>query len=194
MLGDALGAFRRAQTERLELRAVEAGDLDDLYALLSDPRVWTHLPTEVHTDRARTAAQVARYAAAWDLDGLGYWTAWLKDGSFAGIGGCSLRGGPVWNLYYRIRPELQGNGYATELARAASAAAETADPGLPIVASVLAHNAASAAVAQASGLRLVWQGRDRGGPAAGALRLLFADREIGADRIAALQSAGADRP
>lgn len=188
MVGDTGGALRRVETDRLELRAVSADDLDELYELMSDPRVWTHLPSEVHTDRARTATQVARYAAAWDLDGLGYWTAWLKDGSFAGIGGCWRRGGPVWNLYYRIRPEHQGQGYATELARAARAAATTVDAGLPVIASVLAHNYASRAVAQAAGLRLVWQGRDPGGPAAGKLRLVFADREIGAGRLAALHS------
>ncbi len=178
--------FRLVRTDRLVLRAVSMSELDVLYDLLSDPRVWTHLPTEVHTDRQKTAEQLERYCSAWERDGLGYWTAWGKDGTFVGIGGCSVRASLVWNLYYRLRPEQQGKGYAKELARAALAAAKRVRHDLPFVASLLAHNVASRAVAESVGLRLVWQGTDPDGPAAGLHRLLFADRELRKEEIAAL--------
>jgi RimJ/RimL family protein N-acetyltransferase len=149
-------------------------DLNDAFALMSDPRVWRHHPSGVHTTRDRTAGQLAREALGWELDGLGYWSARLRDdeGTFAGVGGCRLHATAGWNLYYRMRPELQGNGYATELARAALGAAREVDPTLPVVAAVLDHNAPSRAVAAAVGLHEVWRGNERAG-----LRLLFCDRE-----------------
>jgi RimJ/RimL family protein N-acetyltransferase len=175
--------WSRAQTERLELRAVAPGDLDVLHELLSDPRVWTHLPSGVYTSRRQTADAVARHRASWDRDGLGYWTAWLHDGSFAGTGGCCVIADTAWNLYYRFRPEQQGRGYATELARTARAAAADVQPDLPVAASVLAHNAASRATAEAAGLRLVWEGPDPSGRTAGQNRLLFADRDLTGPQI-----------
>lgn len=178
--------LRLVETERLVLRAVGPGDLGVMHALLSDPRVWTHLPTGVHTSPDQTARQLDRYGAAWDLDGLGYWSAWLADGSFVGVGGCWARATAVWNLYYRVVPEHQGRGYATELACAGIGAAAIVEPRLPVAASLLAHNRASAAVAAHAGLRLVWQGPDVTGPAAGQLRLLYADREVDGAELARL--------
>jgi hypothetical protein len=52
-----------ALTPRLQLDAVVPEDLDEHYALLSDPGVWAHLPSGVHTDRGRTANGVARVSA-----------------------------------------------------------------------------------------------------------------------------------
>jgi RimJ/RimL family protein N-acetyltransferase len=172
-----------ARTERLDLRAVSSADLGVLYELLSDARVWTHFPSGVHTDRQQTADQLTRFRHAWDRDGLGYWTAWLHGGSFVGIGGCMMTHGVAWNLYYRVRPEQQGHGYATELAMAARVAASSLRPDLPVVASLLAHNAASRAVALAAGLHQVWEGRDPDGATAGQLQLLFADRDLTEEQV-----------
>lgn len=182
------------RTERLELRAVSSADLDVLYELLSDARVWTHFPSGVHTDPKRTADQLTRFRQAWDRDGLGYWTAWLHGGSFVGIGGCMVSHGVAWNVYYRIRPEHQGHGYATELAMAARAAASGLRPELPVVASMLAHNTASSAVARAAGLRPVWEGMDVEGPTAGQLQLLFADRDLSDEQIATLHPRSRRKP
>jgi RimJ/RimL family protein N-acetyltransferase len=176
---------------------------------MADPRVWRHFPSGVHTSPDRTAEQLAREERSWELDGLGYWSVRLRgrvslrgreslrgrdslwgrdalrgrDSTFAGVGGCRLYATAAWNLYYRIRPELQGNGYATELATAAIGAARMVDPGPPIVASVLAHNAASRAVATKVGLRLVWEGTEPAGR-----RLLFCDRDIDPAALAALHA------
>lgn len=162
-------------------------DLDELYALMSDPRVWHHFPEGVHTSTDQTSVQLVREERRWELDGLGYWSARLRsDGSFAGAGGCRLYATAAWNLYYRIRPELQRHGYATELARAAIAAARAIDPARPVIASVLAHNSASRAVASAVGLDLVWEGDDPSGR-----RLLFSDRPIDDDVFEMLQGPSA---
>lgn len=175
--------FRHLLTERLELRALSMADMDEVHVLMSDLRVWQHLPSGVHTTPDQTARQLAREELGWELDGLAYWSARLRDGdaTFTGVGGCRLHVTAAWNLYYRIRPELQGSGYATELARAALGAARAVDPGIPIVASVLAHNTASRAVATALGLRLVWEGTESTGR-----RLLFSDRDATPEVLQAL--------
>jgi len=86
-------------------------DLEDLFELNSDPRVWTHFPSGVHTSREQTTAHIAVEAAGWKRFGLGYWVARLKDdGTFAGTGGCALKKDRVWNVYYRFRPEMRDKG------------------------------------------------------------------------------------
>ncbi len=170
---------RTARTDRLELTAVGTGDLDELYRLNSDARVWTHFPSGRHRSPEQTAEQVAKFVAAWDRDGLGYWTARLRNGGgFVGIGGCMLTRGVAWNLYYRLRPEAQGNGYAAELAAAGRSAAATTHPELPVAAYLLEHNQASRRTAERAGLQLVWRGPDAGNPDPDAVRLVFADQEL----------------
>jgi RimJ/RimL family protein N-acetyltransferase len=165
---------------------VSENDLDLIFGLSSDPRVWTHFPSGVHTTRERTRAQLGRQAAAWASDGLAHWTAHLHDGTFAGIGGCSIRDHVAWNVYYRFAPEVQGRGLATELARAAQGAARQVRPDLPVIASLLEHNLASKAVAEKSGLRLIWRGPDIGNPDPGAIRLVYADRDVPAGLVGEL--------
>jgi RimJ/RimL family protein N-acetyltransferase len=121
--------LNRIRTERLELNAITEDDIDIIYGLNSDPRVWAHFPSGVHTSRERTAAQVAVQAAAWQRDGLGYWTARLhRSSSFVGVGGCSAKVQVAWNVYYRFKPEAQGQGLAGELVREACAAAAIVRP------------------------------------------------------------------
>lgn len=173
--------FRHIRTERLALRTVGASDTDLIYSLTSDPRVWTHFPSGVHTSREQTAAWVARQATAWEHEGLGYWAARMHDGSFVGIGGCSVKGEAAWNIYYRLMPEAQGKGLASELVRAAMRAARTVRPELPIAALLLEHNLASKAVADRAGLDLIWRGPDVGNPNPDAIRLVYADRKLTPD-------------
>jgi RimJ/RimL family protein N-acetyltransferase len=178
--------LHRIRTERLELNAITEHDIDEIYGLNSDQRVWAHFPSGVHTSRERTAAQVAAQAAAWERDGLGYWTARLLEGTFAGVGGCSVKEQVAWNVYYRFRPEAQGQGLASELVREACAAAATVRPDLPITAFLLEHNLASKAVAEKAGLRLVWRGPDTGNPDPAATRLVYADRDLMPDVLTKL--------
>jgi RimJ/RimL family protein N-acetyltransferase len=181
-----IAGLRQVRTGRLDLRAVAMSDLDLIYGLSSDPRVWTHLPSGVHTSREQTGVQLARQAAAWDSGELAQWTARLHDGTFAGIGGCSINAGAAWNLYYRLVPEVQGRGLATELVQASQAAARQVRPDLPVTALLLEHNHASKAVAEKSGLQLIWRGPDVGNPDPDAIRLVYADRDVAPDVVATL--------
>lgn len=123
----------------------------------------------------------------WARDGLGYWTARLREpvaelpaGAFVGVGGCAVESPrDWWNLYYRFRPESQGHGLATELSEAALTAAHAVDAGRPVVASLLADNHASRVTAERAGLRLQWREPDEG--RSDAVRLIYADRAIDAD-------------
>ena len=69
-----------------------------------------------------------------------------------GVGGAECRPG-FWNLFYLVDADFWGNGYATELARAAQRAAGAVDPELPVVAWIHEDNAASQAVARHLGLK-----------------------------------------
>lgn len=187
MVGVSGSELRTVRTERLRLRAVTGADVDSLH---SDPRVWRHLPSGVHTERRQTQEQVARWQGAWERWGLGYWTVWLDDGAFAGIGGCTVNRCLAWNLHYRLEPETHGHGYATELALAARSAASSRRPELPVTALLLEHNVPSRIVAERCGLRPVWRGPDEGNPDATAIRLVYADRRLSGALIASLLARG----
>jgi RimJ/RimL family protein N-acetyltransferase len=175
-----------ARTERLDLYRPTADDVAAVSAICSDPRVWTHFPSKRHTDPSETARAVARWASGWATNGLDAWVA-RERGTDAvlGYGGCGLREDAFWNLGYRLAPTAQGRGYATELARAALDRALAADPDLPVVASLLAHDAASEAVARRLGMTLAHRGPDAGNPDPTAVRLVYADRPLSGDRLAA---------
>jgi RimJ/RimL family protein N-acetyltransferase len=177
-------SVRHLLTPRLRLDAVVPGDLDAHFALMSDPRVWEHLPSGRHTSRERTMEAIEHSVGHWTRDGLGYWTARLREdlpglaaGSVVGTGGCALRVGTSWwNLYYRLTPPAWGLGLAAELATAAIDAAHTVDPDRPVIAYLLEHNARSRGRAEKAGLSLVWRGPDAGNPDPDAVRLVYADR------------------
>ena len=187
----------------MTLDAVVPEDLEEHFALLSDPGVWNHLPSGVHTERARTAANIAIQVEGWERVGLGMWTARLRSdlpaeqvpaglgpGATVGVGGCAV---PVdacwWNLYYRFTPPAWGHGLAAELVASAMAAARTVDPGLPVIAYLLEHNEESKGRAERSGLSPLWRGPDAGNPDPDAVRLIYADRPLSDEvlaRVAAL--------
>ena len=190
--------LRHLRTGRLALDAVVPSDLEEHFAILSDPGVWRHLPANVHTDRERTAEGIARQVECWERTGLGMWTVRLRPdlpddrvppglapGAVVGMGGCAV---PVdaawWNLYYRLTPPAWGHGLAAELVAEAMAAAGQVDPGLPVVAYLLEHNRESKGRAERSGLTLVWRGPDAGNPDPEAVRLVYADRPVDDETLA----------
>ena len=176
---DATGVQR---TARLVLSPPRLSDLEDVFALYSDPAVWEHLPTGRHTDRTRTALMLERVRESWEVAGLGSWVARLAGGPEAGrlvgTGGCDLRLGVAWNLGYRLHRRDWGHGYASEVSAAAVAAARRAYPDLPVTAYLLEGNTRSAAAAQRAGLFEVWRGPDAGNPDPAAVRVVFADRPV----------------
>ena len=84
----------------------------------------------------------------------------------------------VWNLGYRLSGDHHGRGYGTELARAARAAAAEVAPERPVIAYLVEHNRASAAVAEKAGLTLVHRAPDAGNPDPSVMRLVYADRAL----------------
>jgi RimJ/RimL family protein N-acetyltransferase len=185
--------LRHVTTARLRLDAVVPGDLDEHYALLSDPGGWRHLPSGRHTSPERTRETIEHSLRHWARDGLGYWTArllvdlpdaGLTAGEVVGTGGCAVRDGDTWwNLYYRLTPRAWGLGLAAELATAAMDAAHTVDPDRPVVAYLLEHNRESRGRAERTGLTLQSRGPDAGNPDPDAVRLVYADRPLDPDLL-----------
>ena len=194
--------FAHVRTARLQLDAVTLDDVAEHHALLSDPAVWAHLPSGVHTERAQTVATLERGVEQWQRAGLGYWTARLRPdlpahqvppgleaGAFVGTGGCTVRAGTTWwNLYYRLTRAAWGHGLAAELVAAALDAARTTDPDLPVIAYLLEHNVESKERAERSGLSQVWRGPDAGNPDSHAVRLVHAGRPGHGQLVAAVSA------
>ncbi len=165
-------------TARLTLRPMDLADVDALWPMLSDARMWAHHPEARHDSLAQTRAYVERAAARWARDGLSYWTIELTgSGEVVGSGGVQVHPRGHWNLNYRIAVPHQGNGYASELAGAALTAARIMAPERPCIAWIDADNTASRAVAAKVGL--VDQGL-REGSADDILRLAYSDRPLDA--------------
>lgn len=170
----------------LRLDSPVPDDLEELHAVYSDPRVWTHYPTARHVEVAMTREMLEDKIHGWQRDGLSAWSVReTEDGPVIGNGGCSVRADLFWNLGYRFAPEVQGRGYATLVAAEAMRAAHDVRPELPVVAYLLEHNVASRRVAEKLGLELRHQAPDAGNPDATAVRLVFADRDLTEDQLRA---------
>ncbi|MBD8059186.1 GNAT family N-acetyltransferase [Cellulomonas sp. JH27-2] len=169
----------RVLTDRLDLRPPLETDLDGLFAVTSDPRLWQHFPTLRHTSPDQTVTRIREWGTSWREAGLGTWAVRERgDERIVGNGGCTLVRDTFWNLGYRLAVDVQGKGYATELSREAIRRANDLAPDVPVVAYLLEHNTASARVAERVGLTLVHRAPDSGNPDPGAVRLVFADRPL----------------
>lgn len=164
-------------TERLALRRTDpATDLDDLFPIFSDPDGWWYDPDSRHTTRGRTEMWLTRAAERFGQDGLSYWTVRRRDtGAIIGVGGAQRQSTRAWNLNYRLGSAHQGQGFATELGRAARAAAGEIDDSVPFIAWIAPHNAPSIKVAERLGLTNFGLRAD---PSDGRLRLAYADRQL----------------
>lgn len=179
MTGDLL-------TARLRLCRPAPSDLDEVFAIQNDPRVWRHFPSLRHIEVETTIAMMQKWERSWTEAGLGSWTARLREtGELVGNGGCTLLRGEVWNVGYRIAADHHGRGYATELAAAAIAEARRIAPERPVIAFLVEHNKASAHVAEKLGLALVHRGPDAGNPDPTVMRLVYADRTLTDAQLAA---------
>lgn len=169
----------RTSTPRLDLTPPVPGDVDEWFAVVSDPRLWRHFPSGRPTSRAAVEAALRRIGTEWDAVGLGAWAVRRRASRpLIGYGGCSLRRDAYWNLSYRLAPEAHGHGLATELAVEAVRRANELRPDVPVLALLLEHNRASAAVAQKAGLTLRHRGPDVGNPDPTAVRLIYSDRPV----------------
>ncbi|MGW8429732.1 GNAT family N-acetyltransferase [Curtobacterium citreum] len=184
MAHQLLTPAQEIRTDRLVLTPLTPADIDDVHALFSDARTWTHLPSARHTTRSSTIDMVQRKIGGRARHGLGSWAVRTTDGAFVGVGGVDMTAGHVWNLGYRLAPESWGHGYAKEIARAALDAAARVDAHVPVTGRVLTNNPASAAVLRAAGLALVWQGSSAAPLPDGVERQVWADRALTDDQFA----------
>jgi ribosomal-protein-alanine N-acetyltransferase len=117
---------RTLTTARLFLRPCEAGDLEALHALWTEPAVRRYLWDDVVIPR-ETAAEVLRASHdSFARHGFGLWTLWPRVGAERLIGFCGLRhfgdpregDPPEVELLYGLEPAQWHQGLATEAARA----------------------------------------------------------------------------
>ena len=125
-------------TPRLLLRPWRDDDVDAFAAMFDDPAVMAFLmPTRgrmsacADADRAAIDAIVDRVRAHFDQHGFGWWAAEFKEtGAFIGFVGLATipfeaHFTPAVEVGWRLASAYWGQGYATEGARAALAAAFT---------------------------------------------------------------------
>lgn len=166
-------------TQRLTASIPTVNDLDSLFEICSDARLWHHRPSSRHTSMSQTDAMLQRWIDSWGTHQLGTWIIRTHDSpQVIGYGGCTVVAENYWNLGYRFKAETHGQGYATEIAQAALAEARKVKPDIPVIASILEHNSASGAVAQKIGMELAYRGLDQGNPDPSAVRLIYADRVL----------------
>lgn len=125
--------------------------------LHQDPAAIKHNPADALSHREQAVALVDRWGRHWDAYDIGYaMVSWRCNAQVLGVCGVkvmTLRGRRVFNLLYRLRPDVWGRGVATEAATAVVSRARHHELGLPVIARVRPDNRASAAVALSAGLR-----------------------------------------
>lgn len=156
------------ETPRLRLRRLEPGDLDDLFALYSDPEVRRYFPEGTLT------REETRKELEWFRNGhpehpeLGLWATVLReDDRF--IGRCGLL---PWTLDGRFEVEIAymlardywGRGLATEAARGIRDHAVGVLGRDRLICLIDRDNAASIRVAEKIGMTFEREGRDDQGP------------------------------
>ena len=107
----------RIETERLWLRPMQIGDLDEFVALHADPEVTRFIRP---LDRAGAEKRLFRDESEWRKRGHGLLAVLdLESGAF--LGRCGLKHWPQFDeteLGWALRRDAWGRGYATEAGRA----------------------------------------------------------------------------
>lgn len=144
------------RTDRLRLDLPQPSDAAAVLAIAGDPRAVEHNPSDLVSDLAEAEELVGRWIQHWERRGFGYWCVREAERApvvgYCGLKSMLAREQPVLNLIYRFHPDVWGQGYATEAARAAVSSARTDQPGATILARVRPDNLASRAVALKAGL------------------------------------------
>jgi RimJ/RimL family protein N-acetyltransferase len=186
-------------TNRLSLSPLTSADLPAVHAIYADPQTWRHLPSGRHTTSAETHRLLSESERSWDASGLGRWAVRLREplpgtvlpaDALIGLASATLMDCGARNLGYRLTPASWGAGLATEAAAAVLDVARVGE--LPVTARVLRGNPASVRVLERIGLTEVWSGNGGGihGDTATLDRVVFADRALSADMLAALIELG----
>lgn len=148
------------ETERLLLRPLTEGDVDDVHAYQSDPDVARYVPYEPRT-REEVAAKLAEWSGAVTLAAEGdFWQL--------GVEKREERGRVIGDVYFTIRslehataaigwslhPAEGGRGYMTEAATAVLGVAFTRIGLHRVIADLDPRNLSSAALCRRLGMRL----------------------------------------
>jgi len=122
------------ETARLTLRGHGAADLDDSFALWSDPEVVRHISATPST-REQVWARVQRYVGHWALAGYGFWQVRERatDRFVGEVGMADFKREMAIALDapeagWVLAPWSHGQGYATEAMTAVLAWAAAAHP------------------------------------------------------------------
>lgn len=148
------------ETERLLLRGHRVGDLEDVFALWSDPEVVRYTVGQPQT-REQSWSRLNRYVGHWALIGYGYWVATVREtGRPIGEIGLAdfrreidppLEAEP--EMGWMLAGHAHNNGYATEAGRAFLRWRDTTLPGTGTIALITPANLPSIRLAEELGLR-----------------------------------------
>lgn len=114
------------ETDRLRIRALTESDLDDMFALDSDPEVHKYLGNKPITQKEQALEYIKDVNKQYKERSIGRWAVELKEtGEFIGWCGLRLYTDYTFNNHtnfhdigYRLRREFWGKGYATEASKA----------------------------------------------------------------------------
>lgn len=141
-------------TPRLAFRQMSPDDLDDMAALLGDPRVMRYYPRP--KDRDQALAWIEWNQRLYRQEGHGLWLLTLRStGEFVGDCGLTpqeIEGTVDIEVGYHVRADLQGCGYATEAAAACRAYARDVLGAKRLIAIINPENTPSQRVAEKIGL------------------------------------------
>src|SRR5690348_12285454 len=100
------------ETERLVLRPMRDGDLDDVCAMYADPEVMRNLGNGLPLNREEAAERLRRMLAHWKRYGFGIWAVCDRtDGRFLGrCGYGNLHDYPDLELAYSLTRAAWGKG------------------------------------------------------------------------------------
>jgi RimJ/RimL family protein N-acetyltransferase len=169
---DAGGGAGRITTERLVLRRPEPGDLPAVFEMHAEVLAALEPPGSTRAPLEAARALLDGWSAHWAAHGFGTWVV-EERGADAGappIGFAGLRWRapdelPGLNLYYRLRPDSRGRGYATEAARAVIRFGLEELRAPEVTAIVHADNPPSARVAERAGMSRAAEIEHLGAPA-----------------------------
>ncbi len=113
----------KLETERLVLRPLDRGDLDELCRLNADPEVMRYIMDGATLDRVQTAERLESMIAHWDEHGFGLFAVARREtGELTGWTGLATPTFlpevlPAFEIGWRLARRFWGEGIATEAAQ-----------------------------------------------------------------------------